>query len=50
VNSNSSNAALVGLEFCFAYAASKFGLVGWMESLQPEVAPFGIVNHIPPLA
>jgi NAD(P)-dependent dehydrogenase (short-subunit alcohol dehydrogenase family) len=25
-----------------AYAAAKFGLEGWMESLQPEVEPFGI--------
>lgn len=38
----SSTAALVGYELCSAYAASKFGLEGWMESLQIEVAPFGI--------
>src|SRR6266700_919576 len=38
----SSTAGLLGFEFCSAYAASKFGLEGWMESLQPEVAPFGI--------
>jgi NAD(P)-dependent dehydrogenase (short-subunit alcohol dehydrogenase family) len=38
----SSGAGLVGFEFCSAYAASKFGLEGWMESLAPEVAPFGI--------
>src|SRR3954465_14939696 len=38
----SSTAGLVGQEFCTAYAASKFGLEGWMESLTPEVAPFGI--------
>ena len=25
-----------------AYAASKFGVEGWIESLTPEVAPFGI--------
>jgi NAD(P)-dependent dehydrogenase (short-subunit alcohol dehydrogenase family) len=25
-----------------AYAASKFGLEGWMESLAAEIAPFGI--------
>lgn len=25
-----------------AYAASKFALEGWVESLTPEVAPFGI--------
>jgi NAD(P)-dependent dehydrogenase (short-subunit alcohol dehydrogenase family) len=29
-----------------AYAASKFGLEGWMESLQAEVAPFGITTTI----
>src|SRR5258705_10160311 len=40
----SSSAGLVGFEFCTAYAASKFGLEGWMESLQPEVAPFGITT------
>ncbi len=38
----SSTAGLIGQEFCAAYAASKFGLEGWMESLAPEVAPFGI--------
>jgi NAD(P)-dependent dehydrogenase (short-subunit alcohol dehydrogenase family) len=38
----SSSAGLTGFEFCSAYAASKFGLEGWMESLQAEVAPFGI--------
>ncbi len=38
----SSSAGLVGFEFCTAYAASKFGLEGWMQSLQAEVAPFGI--------
>jgi NAD(P)-dependent dehydrogenase (short-subunit alcohol dehydrogenase family) len=42
VISISSGAGLVGVEFCSAYAASKFGLEGWMESLQSEVAPFGI--------
>ena len=25
-----------------AYAASKFAVEGWIESLTPEVAPFGI--------
>jgi NAD(P)-dependent dehydrogenase (short-subunit alcohol dehydrogenase family) len=29
-----------------AYAASKFGLEGWMESLQAEVAPFGITTTV----
>src|SRR3954464_6277425 len=38
----SSTAGLVGQEFCTAYAASKFGVEGWMESLTPEVAPYGI--------
>src|SRR5258708_30344643 len=42
----SSTAGLVGFEFGTAYAASKFGLEGWMESLQPEVAPFGINTTI----
>jgi NAD(P)-dependent dehydrogenase (short-subunit alcohol dehydrogenase family) len=42
----SSSAGLAGFEFCTAYAASKFGLEGWMESLQPEVAPFGITTTI----
>ena len=38
----SSTAGIVGGEFLTAYAASKFGLEGWLESLTPEVAPFGI--------
>lgn len=38
----SSTAGIVGQEFCTAYAASKFGVEGWMESLTPEIAPFGI--------
>jgi NAD(P)-dependent dehydrogenase (short-subunit alcohol dehydrogenase family) len=38
----SSTAGIVGQEFCAAYAASKFGVEGWIESLTPEVAPFGI--------
>ena len=38
----SSTAGLIGQEFGSAYAASKFALEGWMESLTPEVAPFGI--------
>jgi len=38
----SSTAGLIGFEFGSAYAASKFGLEGWMQSLQPEVEPFGI--------
>ena len=42
----SSAAGFVGFEFCSAYAASKFGLEGWMESLHPEVAPSGITTTI----
>jgi len=42
----SSTAGLVGFEFGSAYAASKFGVEGWMESLHAEVAPFGIATTI----
>ena len=42
----SSRAGLMGFEFCTAYSASKFGLDGWMEALQAEVAPFGIETMI----
>ena len=38
----SSTAGIAGTEFCTAYAAAKFGVEGWMESLTPEVAPYGI--------
>ena len=38
----SSTAGIAGGMFCTAYAAAKFGLEGWMESLVPEIAPFGI--------
>src|SRR5687768_8345360 len=38
----SSTAGLIGFEFGTAYAASKFGLEGWMQSLQGEIEPFGI--------
>ena len=38
----SSTAGIVGGEFLSAYAASKFGVEGWQESLAPEVAPYGI--------
>ncbi|MCU1566627.1 MAG: oxidoreductase [Pseudarthrobacter sp.] len=38
----SSTAGIAGGEFLTAYAAAKFGLEGWAESLAPEVAPFGI--------
>jgi NAD(P)-dependent dehydrogenase (short-subunit alcohol dehydrogenase family) len=42
----SSTAGIVGQAFCSAYAASKFGLEGWMESLRFEVEPFGIRTTI----
>jgi NAD(P)-dependent dehydrogenase (short-subunit alcohol dehydrogenase family) len=38
----SSTAGISGQAFVSAYAAAKFGIEGWMESLTPEVAPFGI--------
>ena len=38
----SSSAGFAGFEFGTAYAASKFGVDGWMESLAPEVEPLGI--------
>jgi NAD(P)-dependent dehydrogenase (short-subunit alcohol dehydrogenase family) len=38
----SSTAGITGQEFVSAYAASKFGVEGWIESLTPEIAPFGI--------
>ena len=38
----SSTAGIVGGEFLTAYAASKFAVEGWLESLALEVAPFGI--------
>ena len=38
----SSTAGIAGGVFCTAYAAAKFGIEGWMESLAPEIAPFGI--------
>ncbi len=41
-----STAGIVGGEFCAAYAASKFALEGWMESLRFDVAPFGISTTI----
>ena len=42
----SSGAGLMGFEFNSAYCAAKFGLEGWMEALQAEVAPFGIHTTI----
>lgn len=42
----SSTAGLTGYTFCSAYSASKFGLEGWMESLQTEVEQFGLSTTI----
>ncbi len=41
----SSSAGLSGFEFGTAYAASKFGIEGWMESLRPEVAAVRHPHH-----
>src|SRR5580658_6787519 len=38
----SSTGGIAGQAFVSAYSAAKFGVEGWMESLAPEVAPFGI--------
>ena len=37
-----SAAGLMGQEFVAAYAASKFALEGWMESLHFDLAPYGV--------
>jgi NAD(P)-dependent dehydrogenase (short-subunit alcohol dehydrogenase family) len=42
----SSSAGFAGFEYGTAYAASKFAVEGWMESLAPEVEPFGIHTTI----
>jgi NAD(P)-dependent dehydrogenase (short-subunit alcohol dehydrogenase family) len=42
VISISSTAGVVADPFTSAYAASKFGLEGWMEALAGEVEPYGI--------
>jgi NAD(P)-dependent dehydrogenase (short-subunit alcohol dehydrogenase family) len=42
----SSTAGLTSMDFCSAYSASKFGLEGWMKSLQSEIAQFGIHTTI----
>lgn len=42
----SSTAGLVGYEYCTAYAASKFAVEGWMDSLRIEIAPFNIKTTI----
>jgi len=46
ISISSSAGLAAGFDFMTAYAASKFGLEGWMESLQVEVAPFGINTTI----
>jgi NAD(P)-dependent dehydrogenase (short-subunit alcohol dehydrogenase family) len=38
----SSLAGFAGAAYTSAYAASKFAIDGWMESLAPEIEPFGI--------
>jgi short-subunit dehydrogenase len=38
----SSSAGFAGFEYATAYAASKFGVDGWVESLAAEAEPFGI--------
>ena len=45
ISISSSAGLAAGFDFVSAYAASKFGLEGWMESLHAEVAPFGITHH-----
>lgn len=42
----SSTAGIAGGSFCSAYAAAKFGVEGWIESLALEVSPFGIRSMI----
>jgi NAD(P)-dependent dehydrogenase (short-subunit alcohol dehydrogenase family) len=46
VISISSGAGLMAFEYSSVYAASKFGLEGWMTALDQEVAPFGISTTI----
>jgi NAD(P)-dependent dehydrogenase (short-subunit alcohol dehydrogenase family) len=38
----SSTGGISGQAFVSAYSAAKFGVEGWIESLAPEIAPFGI--------
>ena len=42
----SSTAGIAGQQFCSAYAAAKFAVEGWMESLATEVDQFGISTTI----
>src|SRR3954466_10116829 len=46
ISISSSAGLAAGFDFVSAYAAWKFGLEGWMESVQAEVAPFGIHTTI----
>ncbi|MEA2342157.1 MAG: hypothetical protein QOF63_326 [Thermoanaerobaculia bacterium] len=46
ISISSSAGLAAGFDFVSAYAASKFGLEGWMESLNAEIAPFGITTTI----
>ena len=46
ISISSSEGLAAGFDFVSAYAASKFGLEGWMESLHAEVAPFGITTTV----
>ena len=38
----SSTGGIVGQSFVSAYSAAKFAVEGWMESIAPEIAPFGV--------
>jgi NAD(P)-dependent dehydrogenase (short-subunit alcohol dehydrogenase family) len=38
----SSTGGIAGQAFVSAYSAAKFAVEGWMESLAPEIAPFGV--------
>jgi len=38
----SSTGGISGQAFVSAYSAAKFGVEGWVESLAPEIAPFGV--------
>lgn len=42
----SSLAGVIGVDFCVAYSAAKFGVEGFMESLHHDVAPFNIHTTI----
>lgn len=42
----SATLGIVGGPFASIFSASKFALEGWMESITPEVSPFGIITTI----